>query len=489
MSLPSTDASSYEKASLKSWISLLVLLLAGFMNFIDVTIVNVALPTLQKSFNASASQIEWVVAGFVIFFALGLLPFGRLGDIIGRRNLFLTGVFFFTLASVLCGLAPSIEILIGARILQGIGGAIVMPQVMAIIHVTFPRQQQGAAFALFGLCASLAAVSGPIAGGLLIDANFFGWGWRMIFMVNIPIGIFTIFAGLRILPNIPGNSDLKMDWVGTIISITALLLIIFPLIEGRAYGWPLWTYAMIGMSVLVFASFYFWERYQERKGKAELLPVSLLTNRNFLLGVATMTFFFSGLPGFFMALALFLQLGFSFSPLMSGIATIPFPLGIFLATIITGNMGLKWLKQRLVLGTLILIAGMYLLRDSLEAVAVPLDSMHFAPFLGIAGVGMGIAISAMFQTVLSGVPERDAGSGSGALQALQQVGGALGVALLGQVFFASLAATAKSASPSPADYALAMSNSIIYELVVFSIVVVLALLLKPDEDVASARLH
>ncbi len=473
-----------EDASLKSWISLFVLLLASFMNFIDVTIVNVALPTLQKSFNASPSQIEWVVAGFVLFFALGLLPFGRLGDIISRRNLFLTGIFLFTLTSALCGLAQSMEVLIGARILQGIGGAIMMPQVISIIYVTFPKHQHGTAFALFGMSAGLAAVSGPIAGGLLIEANFFEWGWRSIFMVNIPIGIFAIIAAVRLLPKMPGNSEMKMDWVGTFLSVIAMLLIIFPLIEGRTFGWPVWTYVMMGMSVLAFTGFYFWQRRQAHLGGAELLPVRLLANRNFLIGVGAITFFFSGLPGFFMAFALFLQLGFSFTPLMSGFTTIPFPIGILLATVVSGALGSRWLKLRLIFGMLTLITGMYLLMMSVQAVAAPLDGARFIPFLIIAGIGMGTAIPAMFETVLSGVPQRDAGSGSGALQALQQVGGALGVALIGHVFFTTLTETVTSAPPGPANFVSAMSNSIVYELVVFGIVALLALMMRPGVDVA-----
>ncbi len=481
-SIADTPASANQSAS-ANWAGLFVLLLAGFMNFMDVTIVNVALPTLQKDLGASSSQIEWVVAGFVLAFALGLLPFGRLGDIIGRRNLFLAGIASFTLASALCGASTSIEMLIFARILQGISGAVMMPQVMAIIQAAFPPEKRGAAFGMFGLSAGLASVSGPVIGGLLIEANFFSSGWRMIFFVNIPIGLFAIFAGLRALPNRPGNSSLKMDWIGIILSVIAMLLIIFPLIEGRTYDWPIWCFVMLASSVVFFALFYLWENYRDRKGKTELLPVSLITNRNFLIGTAVVTFFFSGLPGFFMSIALFLQQGFDFTPLHSGLTTIPFPLGVLVASVISGTLSDKWLKPRLIGGLLILLAGMYFLRLTVTATTGTVDGLSFAPYLGMAGFGMGIAISAMFQTVLQGVPVGDAGSGSGALQALQQVGGALGVAMIGQIFFTTLSHPSDKVQSKADAFVEAMSNTTLYELAIFTLVILLALLLRPMRTV------
>lgn len=463
-----------------NWAGLLVLLLAGFMNFMDVTIVNVALPTLQKDLGANSSQIEWVVAGFVLAFALGLLPFGRLGDIIGRKNLFLAGVACFTLTSVLCGASGSIEMLIFSRILQGVSGAVMMPQVMAIIQATFSAEKLGAAFGMFGLTAGLASVSGPVIGGLLIEADFFSSGWRMIFYVNVPIGILAIIAGIKALPDQPGNSSLKMDWIGILLSVIAILLIIFPLIEGRTYGWPIWCFIMLASSIVFFGLFYLWEKRRDRQGKTELLPVDLITNRNFLIGTAVVTFFFSGLPGFFMSIALFLQQGFDFTPLHSGLTTIPFPLGVLIASVISGTLSLKWLKPRLIGGLLILLAGMYFLRLTVTGTTDTVDGFSFAPYLAMAGFGMGIAISAMFQTVLEGVPAGDAGSGSGALQALQQVGGALGVAMIGQIFFATLANPSAGVKSKTDAFVEALSNTTLYELAVFTVVIILALLLKPS---------
>ena len=191
----------------RRWPALATLLLAGFMNLIDVTIVNVALPRLQASLGATSTEIEWVVAAYVLAFALGLLPFGRLGDIIGRKRMFLIGISLFTLFSALCGLAPSIDMLIGARVLQGLAGAMMMPQVLAIAQVMFPPRERGFAFSLFGLSAGLASVAGPLAGGLLIGADLFGLDWRPIFLVNIPVGILAVIAGRALVPALPPHPE------------------------------------------------------------------------------------------------------------------------------------------------------------------------------------------------------------------------------------------------------------------------------------------
>ena len=197
------------------WIAMSILLVANFMNLIDVTIVNVALPSLQDAFGATSSQIEWVVAAYILFFALLLLPAGRLGDILGRRRMFLIGVAVFTLGSALCGLAPSIEGLVAARIFQAVGAASMTPQTLAIIPVIFAPKDRGAAFALTGLTAGLAAVAGPVLGGWLIETDIWGLGWRPIFLVNIPVGIAAILLALRFLPKVPGHPGMGLDLVGT----------------------------------------------------------------------------------------------------------------------------------------------------------------------------------------------------------------------------------------------------------------------------------
>jgi EmrB/QacA subfamily drug resistance transporter len=469
-----------EDADPRRWIALVVLLLANFMNLMDVTIVNVALPSMQLNLRADPSQIEWVVAAYVLAFALGLLPFGRLGDIVGRKKMFLVGVAGFTLGSLLCGISPTIDTLIGARILQGFAASAMTPQVLAIAQVTFPPKEKGLMFSFFGLSASLASVCGPIIGGSLIAGNFWGLDWRPIFLVNIPLGALAIAAGAALITNVPPHPGIKNDYVGIGIFGLAVVLLIYPLIEGRSYGWPLWAFAMIGASAALIAVFYFWQRRRAGLNLAQLLPLQLLHNRNFVLGAAITVIFASGIPGIFVVLAIFLQSGFGMTPLESGLTTVPFSLGVIIASLIAGRLGSRFLSRRVAAGALLLAIGMAYLRYVLSQVTDSVDHWALLAPLMISGIGLGTTFGALFQTILAGVPPRDAGSGSGALQAFQQVGGALGVALIGEIFFTWLDhAQAWGATSKATAFVNAASNAAIYEIVVFLIVVAMVPFLKP----------
>lgn len=469
----------------RRWIALFTLLIAGFMNLIDVTIVNVALPALESGLGATSSQIEWIVAGYVLAFALALLPLGRLGDIVGRRKMFLYGVGAFTVMSTLAGLAPNIETLVATRILQGLAGAMMMPQVLAITNNIFPAHERGMAFSLFGLSASMAAVAGPVIGGALISADLFGLGWRPIFLINVPIGIFAVIAGLRLIPDIKGNPEMKNDWLGIVLAGLAVLFLVFPLIEGRALNWPVWTFAMMVAAVPTAASFVWWLRRRHLQNSAQLLPYSLLTNRDYMLGTAATVAFFSGIPGFFMVFALFLQNGFGLTPLESGLTTTPFPIGIFAASYLSGRLGPRWMKQRLMAGAIILAVGMIFARQTVLGVGELVEPGVFIAPLLLAGTGMGLTIAVLFQSILTNVPAADSGSGSGALQAFQQMGGAIGVAMIGQIFFATLSAGGR---PGHADFIAAVGNAMIYNIAAFVLVIVLsAFMSTPAAPVSPAR--
>lgn len=477
MSTPSHAEARDDAPHPQRWIALAMLLIAGFMNLIDVTIVNVALPSLQANLHANSSQIEWVVAGYVLAFALGLLPLGRLGDIIGRKHMFLAGVTGFSLISLLCGIAPNIEFLVISRILQGLAGALMMPQVMAIMQNLFPPHERAAAFSFFGLSTGLAAVTGPVLGGFLISMDIAGLDWRPIFLINLPVGIIAFIGGFRLIPHIPGNPALKNDWLGIVIASISVFLLVFPLVEGRTYGWPLWAFVMMVLCIPGFVIFALWERNRAKNNAAQLLPVSLMSNVNYVLGVlATMTLF-SAMPGFFMIFALFLQQGFGLTALQSGLTTIPFPLGILVASLVSNRMGNNWLKPRMIIGLLLVICGMTLVRLTVLSVEDAIIRTHFIVPLALCGLGMGTTIAVMFQSVLSSVPPKDAGSGSGALQAFQQVGAALGIAVAGEIFFSSLGEIEGAGAGHPA-FVTAAANAIIYALVAYCIVLIVAFFLK-----------
>ena len=460
------------------WAALITLLIGGFMNLIDITIVNVALPRLQVGLGARSTDIEWVVAAYILAFGLGVLPFGRLGDIVGRKRMFLIGVALFTVFSAVCGMAPTIGALIGARILQGLASAMMMPQILAIAQVIFPPKERGFAFSLFGLSAGLASVAGPLAGGLLIGADLFGLDWRPIFLVNIPIGILALVAGRALVPELPPHPGLTVDFGGVAIAGISVLMVLFPLIEGHSYGWPAWSFLMIAAAVAGFVLFFLYQRRRHAAGRSELLPLSLMTNGSFVLGFILAMVFFSGVAGFFLVLAVFLQTGFSLTPLQSGLTTVPFPVGVLIASIVTGRLAGRWPRERIAIGAMLLLGGMGLLWTVVGAVGDRVDHWRFLLPLLVCGLGMGIGVAPLFQLALWAVPHRDAGSAAGALQSFQQIGSAFGVAITGQIFFATLAMRmATGTAPHPA-YVASLTASLIYEAVAFGLVVALVFLAK-----------
>lgn len=478
MSAPFHVPQSKADADPRRWVALAVLLLASFMNLIDVTIVNVALPSLQQNLGADPSQIEWVIAAYVLAFALGLLPFGRLGDIVGRTRMFLIGVAAFTLASAFCGLAPSIEWLIFARVLQGLAGAIMTPQVLAIAQVTFPPEEKGQAFSLFGLSAGLAAVAGPIVGGLLIGANFFDLDWRPIFLVNVPFGVLAVVAGWYLIPRTPGHPSLRNDFVGIGLFGAATVAMVYPLVEGRTYGWPLWAWGLMAASLVLTAAFILWERRRAASDLPQLLNFSLIGSPNYLLGLLITTIFASGVPAMFMVISLTVQSGYDFTPLESGLTNTPFSVGVLAVSLFVGRLGQRWLRTRLGLGAAILVVGIAWLDFVIRGLGDTVDHWTFTPPLLLSGLGLGLGFSSLFQAVLSGVPPRDAGAGSGALQAFQQIGGAVGVALVGEIFFTQLAGNFAAGHTPHAAFAEAAAPAILYQIVSFGLVVVLVPFLK-----------
>jgi EmrB/QacA subfamily drug resistance transporter len=470
---------SKAEADPRRWLALAVLLIANFMNLMDVTIVNVALPSLRENLNADASQIEWVIAAYVLAFALGLLPFGRLGDIVGRTHMFLIGVAAFTVASAACGLAPSIEWLIGARVLQGLAGAIMTPQVLAIATVTFPPEERGQSFSLFGLSAGLAAVAGPIVGGLLIGANFGGLDWRPIFLVNVPIGILAVVLGWFIIPRPPGHPDLKNDYVGIALFGASIVALVYPIIEGRAYGWPAWAWGMIAAALVGMGLFILWERRMAANNQPQLLNYSLIVNPQFLLGALVLTVFSSGIPGFFMVISLLLQSGFGFTPLESGLTNTPFSVGVLVVSLIVGRFGQSYLRTRAAVSAVLLTGGMVWLHFIIAGIGDTIDHWWFLPPLFIAGVGLGLGFSSLFQLVLATIPPRDAGAGAGSLQAFQQVGGAVGVALIGQIFFSMLEGAREWGATSVHQaFTVSAATATWYQVAAFSLVFLLVFLIR-----------
>ncbi len=453
-----------------------VLLAASVMNLLDITIVNVALPRMEVDLGATSNQLEWVSAIYILAFAAGLLPFGRFGDILGRKRIFLWGIGGFTAASVLCGIAPGIGTLIAARMVQGLAAAMMIPQTLAIIQVLFSDAERPKAFARFASVTSVAAVCGPIIGGALISFDIGGLDWRPIFLVNLPFGLLAIWAGIRWITPIAPDPDMRADPVGVLLFASASLLVVFPLVEGRAFGWPWWCFVLILAGGLAAAAFVAWEASRAAAGRAELLPASLLRNPMFMAGIVTVMLFASVPPGFFMMLALFFQSGFDLTPLQSGLTTVTFPLGIMATSTLSGRINGRFPEGRMVLGAVLLLIGMTWVKIAVGNVGETLDPVQFLAPLGVCGLGMGFVIVTLFQIVLGHVPRRDAGAGSGSLQAFQQVGGALGIAVTGQIFFSTLSHGGGLGTAGPEAWTRAVGAGIWYPLLAYVGILLISLL-------------
>ncbi|PZX17045.1 EmrB/QacA subfamily drug resistance transporter [Palleronia aestuarii] len=425
-------------APVNKWAAVAVLLLANFMNLIDITIVNVAMPSLQSELDAAPNLVEWIVAGYTFSFALLLLPAGRMGDLFGRRRMFLTGIAIFTLASLACGLAPGIDTLVAARVAQGVGAAIMTPQTLALVPTLFPREQRGAAFGLFALTAGLASVTGPILGGLLIGADIYGLTWRPIFLVNIPVGVGAFVAACFLVPRADGDRALGIDVVGMILAALAMLAVLVPLVEAPSIGWRTWMWPLVLAAGPLAWSFVAWQRRQAARGAPELLPLRLARSGGFLTGGLLNAVLFSAVPSYFLTIALYLQSGYGLTALQSGLATTPFPIGVLIASAMTGWFGSRWIARRVVGGALLLGLGFAGQAWAIAGMDGEIVWLRMAPWFLLGGIGLGNTVSPLYQVALSAADDNDTGSASGAVQAIRQVGIAFGVAIMGGIFFGLL---------------------------------------------------
>lgn len=468
----------------RRWAAMVVLLVASFMNVLDVGIVNVALPNLRAGLNANSRQLEWVVAAYILTYALALLPFGRLGDVWGRKTIFIIGVAAFSIASLMCGAAPDIGTLIACRALQGLAAGMMSPQVMAIAMTLFAPKERGPVFAFFGLIAETAAIAGPLLGGALVNADFLGLGWRMVFFVNIVIGVAAVVAAAAWVPKVEPHPGTKLDWAGALIAAAAILGLVFPVIEGRGFGWPVWCYGVLVVSAALLLAFMGWELRQDRRGAPQVFPAHLMRNHDYIFGSLSVAVFFSALQGFFLVFVIFLQQGFRLTPFESGLATAAFPAGVLVTTWTARRM--CDLKRRLLTGAGLLVLSCVLLWIVVARTPDTVSSVAFVIPLLVGGLGGGLTMPALFQAVMRTVPLKDAGAGSGALQVFQQLGGALGVAVISEIFFARLDPLARGAIPV-AMYRTAFEHTLVYFILAYLMIATSSLWMKFDPPSAAVR--
>ena len=447
-----TDAArAEERGDRRRWFALAIVMTAAFMDLVDVTIVNIAIPSIQRDAGASFSQIQWITAGYALAFAAGLITGGRLGDIHGRKRLFLIGIGGFTVASALCGFAANPEMLVASRLAQGAMAAMMVPQVLSIVHATFPAHERGKVFGLFGAIVGLGAVSGPLLGALLTEWNLFGLQWRPIFLINLPVGVAAYLLGRRFITESRAPRALRLDLVGVALVTLGLLMLLYPLTRGRELGWPLWGYASMAGALVVFGALVAYERRKAARDGSPLVELSLFRVKSFAAGIAVQTVFGVGLGTFFLVWTLYMQVGLGWSALRAGLTGVPFSIAVSTAA----GMSVQKLVPRfgrkvLQAGALVMAAGVLLYMAEAHRSGQSIASWQMALPLVVMGAGMGLIVAPLTDAILSEVPREHSGSASGLINTVQQMGNALGLGLVSVVFFGEIGDRLAPAQVGPA---------------------------------------
>lgn len=415
-------------------LALVTLIVAVVLEIVDLTIVNTALPAISADFAANAEAVQWIVAGYALSFALLLMAGGRLGDSFGYRRAFLWGVAGFTLASAACGLARSAEELVAARLLQGATGAIMSPQAMALMQVLFSPLERVSKLALFGLVGGLAAIAGPILGGLLIEANLFGLGWRLVFLINLPVGLFALISGWYFLPDRRSAHPAGFDASGMALFGAAVLGLLWPLTRAEAgWSWREWASLACAAPLALCG----WRHVAARVAahRPALFDPVLLAIRPFRIGLALSVAFAAANAGFLLAFAFALQTERGETPLTTGLLHMPFGLGAMVGIAVLGRNFLpRYGKWVMVAGGAVMTVAASGVLAGIGVLALPWPAL--APLLVLAGLGMGTLSGCIVPVSVAQVDKDHAGAASGLLKTAQQLGSALGIALAGSVYFA-----------------------------------------------------
>jgi EmrB/QacA subfamily drug resistance transporter len=463
---------STQELNPRRWLILPVVLTAAFMAIVDVFIVNLAAPSIQAELHASESQVQWLVAVYVLAYALGLITGGRLGDIYGRRRLFQLGLAGFTIASALCGAAPTPGALLVARALQGTSAALMFPQMLSVIQVEFPPEERARCFAFLGGVQGAGAIVGQILGGGLISLDVFGLGWRSVFLVNVPVGIAALIAARRILPESRSENARRLDLGGVALGSLVLGLVVVPLVEGREAGWPWWVPVAFAAAVPAAA---LWLRHERRvmaAGGSPLVELSLFRERDFRIGVALVLLFWM-VTSFFLLIGLYFQDGFGYSPISSGLLFTPLAV-VFVAASLSSGRLTRFSHDRLLAGgAAVAAAGLLIAAAAVSNTGSALPVVPLMLSFVVLGVGNGVFMPTAVTAVLRRIPAADAGSASGVLSTAQQLGNAFGVSIAGTAFFSEL-----GSHGGPAAYGDALAAGTLVAAVALLAVTLLALRLR-----------
>ena len=442
------SSSASGSAPRKRWLAFSVVVAASMMDLLDATVAQVAGPVIRDDLGGSLADLQWMTAAYTLAMAVMLLTGGRLGDSFGRRRMLLIGASGFTLASIAVAAAPSMELLIAARTLQGAFGAVMLPQGFGLIRELFPPQDLGKVWGIFGPIAGLSAILGPVVAGLLIHAA----DWRAIFLVNVPVGAFVVLAGAKLLPETASVSGRagdagtqrrnalrgravrgRIDVRGFLIGGAGMALLVYPLVQGRELGWPAWSKLMLVASLPVLALFAYTQLARKRAGGTPLIEPSVFAKRSYVSGVVFAMVFLGTMGGLTLTLTVLLQLGLGYSPIHASLTTAPYALGGFAGSAAGGMLLAKLGRTILQAGLVVKGAGIVALYVALHDSS--LSTIDFVAPLFVAGIGMGMVFVPLFDIVLGGVEDHEIGSASSVLQAMQQLGMSLGIAGIGTLLF------------------------------------------------------
>ncbi|MEJ6550297.1 MFS transporter [Corynebacterium sp. USCH3] len=440
---PSPSSGALRSAPLAARIALAVVLVAEMMNALDHTIVLNAIPTLRDSLGAGPAAVQWLTVGYSLALAVGLVTGGRLGDAYGRRRVFLIGTAVFTVASLSCGIAPTPETLVASRILQGAGAAIMLPQALATIHVTFSGDARSRAFGLYGAILAVGDLLGPVLSGVLLQLDLFGWGWRSIFLVNLPICIAVLVFGRRFITESTSDKPARLDVLGMLLSAVAVTLIVFPLTQGAEHGWPLWAVLLPVAGLLTVGVFIAQQR--TRQGSAPTIVLSMFSDRGFSAGLSAQLVFGLSSGLFFVTMTIFLQTGLGMSALQASMAFVLVTAGSFIGVAVAVRSAGRFGRRLPQAAALFALAGVVAFLLVITQWQAELTMVVMAVPLMILGCFIGAIGGPLADLSLRNVEHAHAGSASGLFNTAIHLGMALGTALTGAVFFSVTGGSADGA--------------------------------------------
>jgi MFS family permease len=448
-------------------LALIVVLTGGLLPPLDFFIANVAVPAIRETLSATPAEVQLVISGYAAGYAVFLIPGGRLGDLFGRRRLFILGMAGFTLTSALCGLATSGAMLDAARVVEGISAAVMAPQILGSIRGLYAEHELGRALSLYSTMVGVAAAAGQLLGGALIALDLFGLGWRLVFVINLPIGLCAMVGAWLLLPETSRRTAQHLDIGGALLLLATLCLLILPLSIGRDQGWPLWTFLSLACFPLLWLGFVRFERRVARRGAMPLFDVDLLDRPGFRRSLLIAFLFFFTSP-FYLGFSLYLQEGQGIDALRTGLAILPYGIGCLIGSLITAPFPPRLRVHQFAVGMALELAGY---AGIMLCVGALVDGWLLVAMLFLGGFGQGVAMPRVVNMVMSAVPISHAGLAAGILNSTLQIGAAVSVAAIGSIFYAAL-----GSQTGPAAYGNALAVAMAAIVAAFALVLVLGLL-------------